>query len=100
MDEEDSAEHYDADAGGADANQDAGEDGETARELSESDEVADEVGHVHVRGEAVRAGAAESAEEDGDAVIEECERAGDADEQEADVDLRGGRSGWCGGFGQ
>src|SRR5579862_5035376 len=96
MDEKDCSEHYDDDAGGANANQDAGENGDAAGELGESDEVADDIGRVHVGGEAVRAGAAERAEEDSAAVVEDGERAGDADKEQGEARLGGSGSGGCG----
>lgn len=61
MDEKDGSEHDDADADCADANQDAGENGDAARDLSESDEVADDAGRMHEGSEAVWAGTAECA---------------------------------------
>ena len=44
-------------------------------------------------GEAVGPGTAERAKEDGAAMVEEGEGAGDADEQQGDIHLSGGRRG-------
>src|SRR5579862_1258915 len=96
MDEKDCSEHYDDDAGGANANQDAGENGDAAGDLGESDEVADDIGRVHVGSEAVGAGSTECAEQDGAAVVEDGERGGNAKEEQGEVHLGGGWSGGCG----
>jgi hypothetical protein len=85
MDHENGAAHDDDDADAADTHQRAEKDSDAAGELSEADEVADDVGCVHEGGEVVRAGSAESAEEDSGAVVDEWQRASEAHDEEFEI---------------
>jgi len=81
VDHENGAEHDDDDANGADTEQRSEKDGEAAGELSEADEIADDVRRLHEGGEVVRTGTAKGAEEDGGAVIEEGQSAGNTHDE-------------------
>src|ERR1700737_2098149 len=95
MNEEDCAKHHDDEADRADAEKHSGEDGDSAGDLRQTHEVAHSDGLVHEGGKASRAGAAEGSEEDGAAVIEERESAGDANQKKSKAELRrAGRTGW------
>src|SRR5271168_4370452 len=93
MDEEDGAQHDNDDGCRADSEQSAEQDGEASGKLGQTDEIADDVRGVHEGGEVVGAGAAESAEENGGAVVDEGKGAGDAHDQEFEIEFADGAGG-------
>jgi hypothetical protein len=89
MNEEDGACHHDHDAEGADPNEDAREQGESTRELRQTHEEGGGRREVHESREALNAGTAKGAKENGAAVIEKDECAGQTEDKKGEVELRG-----------
>lgn len=90
MNQHDGTRHDDDDAGSADAEERAEQDGDAAGELGEPHEIADDVGHFHEGGKVVGTGATEGAEEDGGAVVDEGKRAGKTHDQELEFQFAHG----------
>ena len=88
VDEEDGARHYDHDAEGADADEDAREQRKSTGELSQTHKEGDRGREVHESREALNAGAAKGAEENGAAVIEKGESTGQTEDKKGKVKLR------------
>src|ERR1700691_1914064 len=93
MDEENGAQHDNDDGCRADPEQSAEQDGEAAGELCEADEIADDCESLHEGGECNRARTAVHAEEDGGAVVEKRKGAGEAHDQEFEVEFASGAEG-------
>jgi hypothetical protein len=85
VDDKDCTEHYDDDADGANAEQRARQYGDASSELGQSHEIADSDGHFHKSCKALRARATEHSKKDRAAVENKGQRAGDAHDQELEI---------------
>jgi hypothetical protein len=87
MDQEDRSGHHDHDAESADANKGACEQSESTRELRKTYQETDEDRSVHVARETMYAGASKDAKENGAAVVEKDECAGDAEDEQGEIEF-------------
>jgi hypothetical protein len=89
MDQEDRTGHHDHDAESADADKGAREQSESTRKLRKTYQEADDYGGVHKARKTMYAGAPKGAKENGAAVIEKDECAGDAENEQGEIEFAG-----------
>jgi hypothetical protein len=89
MDQEDRTGHHDHDAESADADKGAREQSESSRKLRKTHQEADDYRGVHEARKAMNAGAPKGAKKNGAAVVEKDECAGDAEDEQGEIESAG-----------
>lgn len=87
MDQEDRTGHHDHDAESSDADKGAREQSKSTRELRKTYQETDEDRGVHETRETMYAGASKDAKENGTAVVEKDECAGDAEDEQGEIEF-------------
>jgi len=89
MDQEDRTGHHDHDAKSADPDKSAGEQSKSARKLSKTYQEANDYRGVHETSKSMDAGSAKGTKENGTAVVEKDECAGDAEDEQGEIEFPG-----------
>jgi hypothetical protein len=87
MDQEDRTGHHDHDAESTDADKGASEQGESSRKLRKTYQEADDYRGVQEARKAMNAGAPKGAKENGAAVVEKNECAGEAKDEQGEIEI-------------
>ncbi len=96
MDQEDRTGHHDHDAESTEADEGAGEQSESSRKLRQTYQEADDYRGVNQARKAMYAGASKGAKENGAAVVEKDDGAGDAENEQGEIEIAGrSRRGRC-----